>query len=154
MCVLSLCAQDVYMVIRIWPQHPLRGLYGVHPPSNPHLCHSQTTGAKNHHCWENGENHGGTGWHVLNVFNPVWILTPDNSFYCLDEGCLLLPLLPWGVAHGVWRSQPGSALFLRPSPRSHLPAGFLPAVPAHLWTDSCGGDGWYVHHTGELFVPD
>lgn len=47
------------MVIRIWPQHTLRGLHGVHPPSNPHLCHSQTTGAKNHHCWENGENHGG-----------------------------------------------------------------------------------------------
>lgn len=78
--VLSLCAQDVSMVIRIWPQHPLLGLHGVHPPSNPHFCHSQTTGAKNHHCWENGENHGGTGWHVLNVFNPVWILTPNNSF--------------------------------------------------------------------------
>lgn len=62
----------------------------------------------------------------------------------LDEGCLLLPLLPWGVAHGLWSGQSGIALLIRPKPGSHLSPGFLQAVLAHLWTDTCGRDGWYT----------
>lgn len=64
-------------------------------------------------------------------------------FSCSDEGCLLLPLLPGGVAHGIRSSQSGFDLLLRPSPGSHLPPCFLQAVLAHLWTDPCGRDGWY-----------
>ena len=75
----------------------------------------------------------------VRAYNDSWL----TIISCSDEGCLLLPLLPGGVAHGLWSSQPGPALLLWPSPGSHLPAGFLPAVPTHLRTDPCGRDGWY-----------
>ena len=75
-------------------------------------------------------------------FNMATQWQPNNTdVSSSDEGCLLLPLLPGGVGHGVWSSQPGFAVFLRPEPESHLPPGFLQALFAHLWADPCGTDG-------------
>lgn len=78
------------------------------------------------------------------LFLLIWCFIFSGS----DEGCLFLPLLPRGVAHVIRSSQSGFALLLWPSPRSYLSPGFLQAILAHLWTDTCGRDGWYkfIHH--------
>lgn len=139
------------MVTWIWPECPVCGLHGLHPSSHSHLCHSQTAGTKNHHCWQDGEKHYLMTTLKCNL-RECWDYNDKKTtiFSCSDEGCLLLPLLSGGVAHGIRSSQSGFALLLRPSPRSHLSPGVLQAILAHLWTDPCGRDGWYkclsVHH--------
>lgn len=75
-------------------------------------------------------------------YQDVGIITTERFSPFSDEGCLLLPLLPDGVAHGIRSGQSGFALPLRPQLGSHLSAGFLQTVLAHLWTDPSGRDGW------------
>lgn len=64
--------------------------------------------------------------------------------YSTGERCVFLPVLPGGVANGIWSSQSGAAVLLRLTSWLDNSACVLQAIHAHIWADTIGWNWWYV----------
>lgn len=64
--------------------------------------------------------------------------------YSTGERCVFLPVLPGGVANGIWSSQSGTAVLLRLSSWLDNSARVLQAIHAHIWANTTGWNWWYV----------
>ena len=136
---------------------PCIGLHDLHFKTHPYFCHTQATWAQDHHCWKNGDSM--LLWHIFELsWRRKYYFTTTHFWWCgfwvsfvmivlasfTDERCVLLPLLPECVADSLWCGHTSFDAPQWPPLGLGLQTSSISPLPPHLWTDTPGGNRWWV----------